>query len=83
MFLRDVYGIHWCFTLIIYRDQLTTVQYDNIRQWQKYSVNNCYEELNRNFKEVLYNTLTLLQANQLELNIETTKTVRSITEFFA
>jgi hypothetical protein len=28
---------------------------------------NCYEELNRNFNVVLYNTLTWFQANQLVL----------------
>ena len=32
--------------------------------------NNCYEELNRNFNTVLYNSLKWFQANQLELNMD-------------
>ena len=31
------------------------------------TANTCYEELNRNFKDILYNTITLLQASQLVL----------------
>jgi hypothetical protein len=38
--------------------------------------NNCYEELNRHFNVVLYNTLTWFQANQLVLNMEKTKIVK-------
>jgi hypothetical protein len=38
---------------------------------------NCYEELNRHFNVVLYNTLTWFQANQLVLNMEKTKIVES------
>ena len=36
------------------------------------TANNCYEDLNRHFKAVLYNTLKSFQANQLVLNMETT-----------
>jgi hypothetical protein len=35
--------------------------------------NNCYEDLNRNFSEVLYNALKWFQASQLVLNMEKTK----------
>jgi hypothetical protein len=38
--------------------------------------NNCYEGLNRNFSNILYNTLKWFQPNQLVLNIETTKIVK-------
>ena len=38
--------------------------------------NNCYEQLNRTFNEVLYNTLKWFQANHLVLNMEKTKTVK-------
>jgi hypothetical protein len=31
--------------------------------------NNCYEDINRNFSKVLYNTLKWFQANQLVLNM--------------
>lgn len=37
---------------------------------------NCYEELKRNFDEVLYNTLKWFQANKLVLNREKTKMVK-------
>jgi len=37
---------------------------------------NCYEELNRNFNKVLYNSLKCFQANQLVLNMERTKIVK-------
>jgi len=36
------------------------------------TANNCYEDLNRNFKAVLYNTLKSFQANPLVLNMEPT-----------
>jgi hypothetical protein len=39
--------------------------------------NNCYEEMNRNFNEVLYNSLKWFKENQLVLNMEMTKTVKS------
>jgi hypothetical protein len=38
--------------------------------------NNGYREFNINLKAVLYNTLILFQANQLVLNMGTTKIVR-------
>jgi len=38
--------------------------------------NKCYEELNRNFSEVLYNTLKCFQAQQLVLNMEKTKIIK-------
>jgi hypothetical protein len=38
--------------------------------------NNCYEDINRNFNKVLYNTLKWFQANQLVLNVEKTKIVK-------
>jgi hypothetical protein len=37
---------------------------------------NFYEELNRNFNVILYNTLTWFQANHLVLNMEKTKIVK-------
>ena len=37
--------------------------------------NNCYEDINRNFNKVLYNTLKWFQANQLVLNVEKTKII--------
>jgi hypothetical protein len=37
---------------------------------------NCYQELNRHFNVVLYNTLTWFQANQLVLNMDKTKIVK-------
>ena len=37
---------------------------------------NCYEELNRNFNQVLYNTLRWFQASQLVLNMEKSKIVK-------
>ena len=45
--------------------------------------NNCYEELNRNFNQVLYNTLKWFQANQLELNREKTKILKFTLEKFS
>jgi hypothetical protein len=39
-------------------------------------LNNCYEDINRNFSEVLYNTLKWFQASQLVLNVEKTKIVK-------
>jgi hypothetical protein len=39
--------------------------------------NNCYEELNRNFNKVLYNSLKWFQTNQLVLIMEKTKIVKS------
>jgi len=38
--------------------------------------NNCYEDLNRNFNQVLYNTFKWFQTNQLVLNMEKTNTVK-------
>ena len=37
---------------------------------------NCYEELNRNFNQVLYNAIKLFQASQLVLNRENSKIVK-------
>jgi hypothetical protein len=42
------------------------------------TANNCYEELNINPNQVLYNTLTLFQSNQLVLNIQLTNIARLI-----
>lgn len=39
--------------------------------------NDCQEELNRNFNEVLYNSLKWFHTNQLVLNMEKIKTVKS------
>ena len=38
--------------------------------------NNCYEDINRNFNKVLYNTLKWFQAIQLVLKVERTKIVK-------
>ena len=38
--------------------------------------NNCYEELNRNFNQVLYSSLRCFQASQLVLNMEKSKIVK-------
>jgi hypothetical protein len=38
--------------------------------------NNCYEELNRNFNQVLYDTLKWFQGSQLVLNMEKSKIVK-------
>ena len=45
--------------------------------------NNCCEELNRNFNQVLYSTLKWFQANQLELNGEKTKILKFTPEKFS
>ena len=37
------------------------------------TANNCYVVFNRNFMEVIYNTLTLFEIEQLVLNMETIK----------
>jgi hypothetical protein len=44
--------------------------------------NNCYEEFNRNFNLILYNTLTWFQANQLVLHMEKTKIVKFTLQIF-
>jgi len=46
------------------------------------TADNCYEELSRNFKEVLYNTVTLFQATQLVINTDMTNIARLITAIF-
>ena len=45
--------------------------------------NNCYEELNRNFNEVRYNTLHWFQSSQLVLNTEKIKVVKFTPAYFS
>jgi hypothetical protein len=46
-------------------------------------LNNCYEDINRNFNKFLYNTLKWFQANQLLLNVEKTKIVKLTSSNFS